>query len=170
MNIYLKELSKNDGNEVYDMLQGIENNDNGFMNDVKNMPYENYRSWLIENENYSKGIGLKNGWVPQTTFWLYFEKTPVGIGRIRHYLNENLKKDGGHIGYAISLKHRGNGYGNKFLELLIKECIKMEIFEIHTGANKDNERSNKIILYNRGVLYRETESKNYYLINTKREA
>ena len=165
MNVYLKELSKTDGNEVYNMLQGIENNDNGFMNKVKGMSYENYKSWLLENENYSKSIGLQDWMVPQTTFWLFCDEIPVGIGRIRHYLNENLKKDGGHIGYAISSKYRGNGYGNKILELLIKECSKMKIIEIHIGANKENERSNKIIVHNGGELCRETELKNYYIID-----
>ena len=165
MNVHLKKLSNNDGNEVYNMLQGIENNENGFTNDVKGMSYENYKIWLLDNENYSNNIGLKDWMVPQTTFWLFSDEIPVGIGRIRHFLNENLKKDGGHIGYAISLKHRGNGYGNKILELLIKECTKMKILEINIGANKNNESSNKIIKYNGGVLSRETELKNYYIIN-----
>jgi predicted acetyltransferase len=168
MNISLKELSENDGKQIYDMLQGIEKNDNGFNNRVKDMPYENFHTWLKENAGYSKGIGLADWMVPQTTYWLYCDEKPVGCGRIRHYLNENLKKDGGHIGYAITSSCRGNGYGNKILELLLVECKKMQIGEIQIGANKDNERSNKIIRRNGGVLFRETETKNQYIINLQK--
>jgi predicted acetyltransferase len=169
MDVYLKELSENDGKRIYDMLQGVKKDDNGFMNDVKDMSYDNFKSWLIENINYSKALNLPDNWVPQTTFILYVDQKPVGIGRIRHYLNENLKKDGGHIGYAISFPYRGNGYGNIILKLLVKECINMKINEIHLGANKDNEKSNKIIVYNGGVLCRETETKNYYIINIEKK-
>jgi predicted acetyltransferase len=163
--LILKKLSENDSKEIYDMLQGIESNDNGFHNNVKDMPYEKFSDWLRENENYSNGIGLPDWMVPQTTFWLYNDETPVGCGRIRHFLNENLKKDGGHIGYAISYPYRGNGFGNEILKLLIAECKKMGINEIHINANKDNEKSNKVIRLNKGMLCRESEDKNYYVIN-----
>lgn len=164
MSIYLKKLSENDDRQVYDMLQSIEGNDNGFINTVKDMPYEDYIQWLKTNAGYPMGIGLEDWMVPQTTYWLYCDDTPVGYGRIRHYLNENLKKDGGHVGYAISYPYRGIGYGNEILKLLIAECKKMGINEIQIGANKDNERSNKVILRNGGKLCRETDSKNYYII------
>ena len=146
------------------MLQGIAGNENGFHNNVKDMPYEQFKNWLIENVNYSNGTGLEDWMVPQTTYWLFDDDTPVGIGRIRHYLNDSLRKDGGHIGYAISYIYRGKGYGNEILRLLLVKTNEMGIREVHVGANKDNEKSNKIIKTNGGKLIRETEEKNYYTI------
>jgi len=162
--LFLKKLSENDGAPIYDMLQGIDSNENGFHNKVKNMPYEQFAGWLRKHVDYSNGIGLLDWMVPETHFWLYYDKTPVGTGRIRHYLNESLKLDGGHIGYAISYPHRGKGYGNEILKLLLIEARKMGIQEVHIGANKDNERSNKVILANCGTMHRETDVKNYYII------
>lgn len=161
----LVKLCENDGEQIYDMLQNIDTNDHGFHNSVKGMPYEEFLLWLKENAGYSNGVGLENWMVPQTTFWLYDNDRPVGCGRIRHFLNENLKKDGGHIGYAISYPNRGKGYGNKILKLLVEECRAMGIHEVHIGANKNNVRSNTIILHNGGTLCRNTELKNYYIIN-----
>ena len=163
----LRKLSKNDGREIYDMLQGIKSDDNGFHNDVKDMPYEEFTDWLIKREGYSNNVGLPDWMVPETHYWLFDEEKPVGYGRLRHYLNDNLKIDGGHIGYAISYPFRGNGYGNEILRLLLNEAKEMEILEVHIGANKDNEKSNKVIRANGGELHGETENKNHYVIYIK---
>ena len=162
--LYLKKLSEQDGQLVYDMLQGIGSNENGFHNNVKDMPYDQFSDWLKSCVNDSNGIGLPDWMVPETYFWLYDDETPVGIGRLRHYLNDGLKVDGGHIGYAISQPHRGKGYGKEILKLLLVEAKKLGIDEVHVGANKDNIKSNKIILANGGKLHRESETKNYYII------
>ena len=45
---------------------------------------------------------------------MYVDGTPVGVSNLRHYLNENLEKDGGHIGTHILPKYRGRGYGKSF--------------------------------------------------------
>ncbi|MCL2605418.1 MAG: GNAT family N-acetyltransferase [Defluviitaleaceae bacterium] len=163
--LLLKKLTTNDGKEVYDMLQQIESNDHGFMNDVKGMSYDEYTQWLKQNDDCSNNIGLQIGRVPQTTFWLYDGSTPVGIGRIRHYLTDALKENGGHVGYAIASSYRGNGYGNTILKLLLNECREMGIFEILLDPYKHNEASNKVIRNNGGKLFKETDNKNYYTID-----
>ena len=160
----LKKLSPYDGKEIYDMLQGINKEENGFINEVKDMPYEEFLHWLNQNADISNSVNLPDGWVPQTTFWLYCDNTPVGIGRIRHYLNDSLRENGGHIGYAISSSYRGKGYGNEILRLLLTECNNMGISEALVDPYKSNESSTKIVIRNGGKLQRETDSKNYFLI------
>ena len=118
-------------------------------------------------KNIQKTQDLRIGWFHRQFFWLYKDNIPIGYGRIRHYLNEKLLKDSGHVGYAISSSYRGNGYGNQFLKLLVNECINLEIKRIQIGTNKNNEKSNKIILRNGGKLFKETESKNIYIIETE---
>jgi|GEM_PF-705530 len=163
----LRKLSADDGREIYDMLQGIAENDNGFHNSVKDMPYEEFSGWLAKTAGFSESIGLEDWMVPESTFWLYDGDTPVGCGRLRHHLNDTLKKDGGHIGYAISEKFRGKGFGREILPLLLKEAGKMGIAEVHIGANKDNVWSNKIIVKCGAKLVRETDVKCHYVIDNK---
>ena len=164
LSLYLKSLTKCDGKIIYDMLQEIDGNDNGFKNEVQGMSYENFTDWLSKNEQYSKGIELKDWMVPQTIYWMYHDQTPVGYGRIRHWLNANLKEQSGHIGYAIPQTQRGKGYGNEVLRLLIQECFNMNINPIQVGVNLSNHLSNKIVKNNGGVLHKVTSTKNIYHI------
>ena len=98
MALYLKPLSTSDGKMIYDMLQEIEENDHGFMNEVNGLSYPDFARWLKRNEQFSEGIGLEEWMVPQTTYWMYHDQTPVGYGRIRHWLNEHLEERSGHLG------------------------------------------------------------------------
>lgn len=161
--IYLKNLSMNDCTEIYDMLQEIASNDNGFHNKVYGMTYDQFRVWLKREYLVDNG-DLENWMVPQTSYWLYDDEKPIGYGRIRHHLNDNLAKTSGHIGYAIRLSERRKGYGTQILSLLLDECKRLNIHKVQIGANSDNIASNRIIIKNSGVLFRTTENKNFYYI------
>ena len=162
--IFLKKLSLSDDEKIYDMLQEIACNDNGFHNKVNGMSYKEFKRWLkkefaVDNRKFEKWM------VPQTSYWLYDDDRPVGYGRIRHCLNENLSQTGGHIGYAIRSSERGKGYGNIILTLLLEECKKLNIEKVQIGANVDNIPSNKIILKHNGILFRCSDNKNFYNID-----
>lgn len=52
--------------------------------------------------DHEQGIGLPEGWAPDSTRWLINEKERVlGAVNIRHRLTEFLYHAGGHIGYGI---------------------------------------------------------------------
>ena len=161
--MYLKKLSLDDGKEIYDMLQEILANDNGFHNKVYGMTYEQFKKWL--DHEYSVDNGNLEDWmVPQTSYWLYDNGKVIGYGRIRHYLNDNLAETSGHVGYAIRQTERNKGYGTKILSLLLEECKKLNIKKVQIGANANNIASNRIIVKNGGFLFRATGIKNFYRI------
>ncbi len=160
---YLKKLSEYDGIEIYHMLQEIGANENGFHNKVYKASFDDYKKWLKREYAVEHGK-LENWMVPQTSFWMFENDEPIGYGRIRHSLNETLEKTGGHIGYAIRKSRRGQGYGNKLLQLLISECKGLGITQIQISANADNVASNKVILRNGGVLFRKSDGKNFYYV------
>lgn len=166
--LYLKKLSDTDGIEIYNMLQEILPNDNGFHNKAYGMTFKQYQKWVKREFSVDNG-NLESWMVPQTSYWLYDDDTPIGYGRIRHYLNENLEKTSGHIGYAIRQTKRGYGYGNKILSLLLAECKKLNIINVQIGANEDNVLSNKVIKNNGGVLFRNSGNKNFYRICLEEE-
>lgn len=163
--VYLKNLSEDDGFEIYNMLQEIDANDNGFHNKAYGITFDDYKKWIKKEYAVDNGE-LENWMVPQTSFWMYDNDEPIGYGRIRHYLNENLEKTSGHIGYAIRKSKRGQGYGNKILKLLIEKCEALKITKIQISANKDNVLSNKVILRNGGIFFKESNGKNFYTIFT----
>ena len=80
MNVCLKRLSASDGRDIYEMLQAIPRDENGFMNGVNGMTVDEYHAWLIREEGNSRKTEIEDGWkVPSTTFWLYADGRPVGM-------------------------------------------------------------------------------------------
>ncbi|GAB5561312.1 MAG: hypothetical protein SynsKO_29590 [Synoicihabitans sp.] len=62
----------------------------------------------------------------QTNFWVIDDdELIVGMLKIRHYLTELTRVNGGHIGYYIRKSHRGRGLGKLSLKLALeklREC------------------------------------------------
>ena len=144
--IYLKKLSLTDDIVgIYNMLQEIALNENGFNNKVYGMSFDQFKQWLKKEYAVDNG-NLEDWMVPQTSYWLYDDEKPVGYGRLRHRLNDKLAQTGGHIGYAVRSSERKKGYGNKLLSLLLVECEKIGFNKVQIGTNIDNIASNKIIL------------------------
>lgn len=85
------------------------------------------------------------------------------------------KRNSGHIGYSIRPTERGKGYGNKMLELALKECKEARMKEVSVSCLQSNKASEKIILNNGGVLDCVWEDKctgekaNKYWINLEEE-
>ena len=122
MKVELKQLDINMTEQEYGMLQGILDGENGFTNPAYNLSYEEYKNWLLDVDNHSRGVGLPKGWIPYTTYILYIDDIPVGYGRIRHSSDEYLETvvGAGNLGYGISKEYRRKGYG----DILFKELLK----------------------------------------------
>lgn len=160
--VELIELSVFDGEDVYQMLQTINNNENAFTNPVNGMNYDCYKKWLKQQHNWSLEKGLPDGYVGQTIFWLYDEEMPVGVGKIRHALTEQSRKIGGNIGYAISNNYRGKGYGTILLNLLIIKAKEMKVKEILLTVEKTNPVSKHVIEKNGGKLINENNERWFF--------
>ena len=98
--IQLRQLSLNDGRNIYEMLQRIGRCENEFNNTANGLSFDEFSLWLKEQDSWSQGENLPDGFVPQTVFWLFDDDVPVGIGKIRHSLTEQSRSAGGNIGYA----------------------------------------------------------------------
>ena len=162
MNIYLQNLSVNDGKEVFEMLKRIGSNENSFTNPVHDMDFAQFKEWLIEAELHSQGKKLPSGWVQQSIYWLMNDKVPVGIGKIRHALTEKSRIQGGNIGYAIDPIYRNLGYGNILLAKLIERAKMLHIKEFLLTVDKGNIPSKKIVEKNGGILFKENAERWYF--------
>lgn len=164
MLVELRELSAQDGIEVFNMLKEIGPGENGFMNSAYGINYDEFPSYLAENVNYSKGIELPPGYVPQTIYWLYIDSKPVGVGKFRHYLNDFLREHGGHIGYCIRPTERGKGYGTIILKEVLKKAKDKTVDEALITCNAANTLSRKVIERNNGKLENITDGECKYWI------
>jgi predicted acetyltransferase len=109
---------------------------------------------LIETlYGYSEGIGLPDGFVECSTFWLINKCNKIlGAIDIRHRLNEFLLFRGGHIGYGIRPSERKKGYASVMLSLALKQCEVIGIPKVLITCLKNNIGSAKTIIKNRGIL------------------
>ena len=160
MNIELIKPSLRHKELLIDMLTEwkndiIENNTNSspwkiFANDFHDFEY--YIAHLDTTE-------AKDGWVPDTTLFCLDKDRNVFVGavNIRHYLNENLLRTGGHIGDGIRPSERGKGYATAMIALALEECKKLGIKDVLMCCGKDNVASAKSIVRNGGVLENEVE-------------
>ncbi|MZQ83278.1 GNAT family N-acetyltransferase [Paenibacillus sp. 5J-6] len=165
MKIEVQQLSLNDCKEKYDMLQTIRNNENGFYNPVFEMSYKEYLLWLQREDDYSKGNHLPESWIPQTTFFLFIDDEPIGIGRIRHKSSKYLESIGvGNLGYAISELHRGKGYGNILFRELLKKCISFGYDQIKLFPYKNNIPTVNIMLKNGGQITDSFDDEKYIVV------
>lgn len=112
-------------------------------------------SLMVDKLNgWSNGIGLPDGFVESSTFWLTNGSGDKLIGAIdiRHRLNEHLSFRGGHIGYGIRPSERKKGYATMMLSLALKECIKIGLPKVLITCSKSNIGSAKTIINNGGIL------------------
>ena len=164
----LRKLSANDGMDVYQLLQEIPLEENGLQNNANGMTFEQFRVWLGKKQQEAEMKEIEGGWkVPTTTFWLYADGVPVGFGKLRHFLTDALRKAGGHIGYGIAPQHRGKGYGNEILRLLIREAAGMGIDKVLLTIRLDNEASKAVALASGGVIAEKTDERYLLWIDTK---
>jgi len=158
LNIELKELCRDDGHEIYEMLQELPENENGFMNPMFGKSFDEYTEWVEKCVADAEQTGILDGWkVPQTTYWLYVDKTPVGYGKIRHLLTDKLFADGGTIGYAIRPSQRNNGFGKILLSELVKKCPNLGIDRALLTIHEDNISSINVALKNHGVIEKSSD-------------
>ena len=65
---------------------------------------------------------MPEGYVPCTTYWVIYENRIIGLANIKHYLNNFLRKKGGHIGIALAKEYRGRGIGYDTARLLVEKA------------------------------------------------
>lgn len=122
---------------------------------IRRLDYRNF-------EHYCENLEVKDtsqGLVPDSVFFCLDTDRDqfVGAVNIRHYLNENLLLNGGHVGDGVRPSLRGMGIGTKMVGLALEECKKLDIARVLMVCDKENIASAKTILRNGGILENEIE-------------
>lgn len=98
-------------------------------------------------------IPVSKGFVPATLYFLINESGRILGGiHFRHYLNERLRQDGGHIGYGVRKSERRKGYAREMLNLLLKKITKLKIDKVMLSCDDDNIGSAKTIESCNGIM------------------
>ena len=165
MCLEIRKLSAGDGRDIYEMLQELPRNENGFINSLHGMTFNEYKAALKNAAEDAEQSGIVDGWkVPSTTFWLFEDGRPVGLGRVRHLLTDALLENGGNVGYSIRPDARGRGLGKKLLSFLISESREMGLDKLLLTIQNHNEPSIRAALANGGRIEKVTADRHYIWI------
>ncbi len=165
----LVRVQDSDYKKAYALFMTFEEDENGFVNSVYGYNYNQFLDWIDMKRNWSQGIDLPDGFVPDTTFILVDGEEYVGAFNLRHYLNDALRNGAGHIGYGVSKKYRGKGYATEGLKLTLAKAREKGIHEAYLSVNKDNQASFRVQIKNGAYIHHENENEFFTRINESEE-
>lgn len=121
---------------------------------IRKNDYQDFDTYIRSLEEEEKG---EPGLVPATTLFCLDDERDIFVGavNIRHYLNESLLLNGGHIGDGIRPSERRKGYATKMIGLALDECRKLDNHRVLMVCDKNNIGSAKSIMSNGGILENE---------------
>ena len=130
------------------------------INHTNRSPWAIFKNDYHNFDYYLEHLELKEaaeGLVPDSVFFLLDESRDrlLGAINIRHYLNDSLLKEGGHIGDGIRPSERRKGYATEMICLALIECKKLGIDKVLMTCDKENIASAKSIIKNGGILENE---------------
>ena len=130
------------------------------LNHTNHSPWAIFKNDYHDFDYYLENLEVKeaaDGKVPDSVFFLLDTERDrlLGAINIRHYLNEYLLKEGGHIGDGIRPSERRKGYATEMIRLALIECRKLGIKKVLMTCDKDNLGSAKSIINNGGILENE---------------
>lgn len=140
--------------------QLVEMMDEWSMTGEKIVPYAIRKHDYHDFDVYINTLEITNtdtGLVPDSTFFCLDTERNIFVGavNIRHYLNEGLLLNGGHIGDGIRPSERRKGYATKMIGLALEECRRLGIDRVLMVCDKENIGSAKSIQNNGGIMENE---------------
>lgn len=126
----------------------------------KIIPYAIRRVDYHDFEYYCDNLEVTDtsgGLVPDSTYFCLDTDRNIMVGavNIRHFLNESLLLNGGHIGDGVVPSERRKGIATAMIALALNECKKLGIHRVLMVCDKNNVASAKSIIRNGGVLENE---------------
>ena len=154
MNLKLIKASEECREAITEML------DEWYATGEKIIPYAIRKSHHSDFTAYMESLEVKEDGgplVPDSTFFCLDTESGMVVGavNIRHYLNEGLLLNGGHIGDGVRPSQRRKGIATKMIALALEECKKLGIERVLMVCDKENIGSAKSIMNNGGVLENE---------------
>ncbi|MBR5995207.1 MAG: GNAT family N-acetyltransferase [Eubacteriaceae bacterium] len=130
------------------------------LNHTNHSPRAIFKNDYHDFDYYLEHLEVKetaDGKVPDSVFFLLDTERDRLLGAIdiRHYLNDELLREGGHIADGIRPSERRKGYATEMIRLALIECRKLGIDRVLMTCDKDNIGSAKSIMNNGGILENE---------------
>nr|WP_295902684.1 GNAT family N-acetyltransferase [uncultured Bdellovibrio sp.] len=144
MNLILRELTKQDEAAF---LRGVEDwkGEDLTWYTFEWKPGMSHEEHLQILENAKDANKIPPNRVPSSMLYAFVGGEIVGRLNIRHSLNAYLLERGGHVGYAVSPRHRQKGYASEIFRQGLQYCQKLGIEKLLITCADHNVPSWRII-------------------------
>lgn len=119
---------------------------------------ETYNDFLERTKNNVEGKNPRHTWHSTLYFIIHDQWKIVGAVHIRHELNDELRFEGGNIGYGIRPSERKKGYATIGLTLALEKCKELWLDKVLLTCNKENIWSVRTIVKNGWIWDSDYES------------
>ena len=166
MALLLKETNREDLEAEWRFVRDMPEDENGLTNAWHGVSREEFASVALPRAlAWAKGEALPEGIVPETQFYLWADGEIVGQFRLRHCLNEALRRGAGHVGYYVAPPFRGRGYATEGLRLTLEKAFAVvPEEEIYLRLLRSNRASLRVMEKNGGRVAGEDEEHLYVRI------
>lgn len=148
--IIAKEFAGQDKEQLFDMINEINEYDADFEGFDVIKSIEDYNLFLTELEKWKHQERISPNCSPQTTFGVFDDKKLIGGFVLRHTLKGALINHGGNIGYFVRPSKRNMGYGKILLKLALEKARGIGLKKVLVTCRNDNIGSTKVIESNGG--------------------
>jgi predicted acetyltransferase len=124
----------------------------GFTFGFEYQPGGPWADYLCRIDNMRRGVGLPLGWVPMTFLVAVVGGRIVGRASIRHELTDDLRREGGNIGYCVLAGCRRRGYATEILRQSLVVIRALGIGRVLITCDDDNVGSATVIEQCGGVF------------------
>lgn len=115
-------------------------------------PGQTFAEFVQLVNDHRRGRNLEPDWVESTWLLADVDGAVVGRSSIRFELNDLLRVEGGHIGYAVRPAHRRRGYATEILRQSLIVARAGGVGRALVTCDDDNVGSATVIEANGGVL------------------
>ena len=121
-------------------------------NELNAFTDEGYASWLGYMALPAGTRLFEYAKVADSTYIALRGEVMVGIVHVRHYLNEGLRRFGGHVGYSTHPAYQGQGIATQLLCFALARLDELGETPVLVTCGDDNPASQRVIERCGGVL------------------
>ena len=113
----------------------------------------NYKEWVDKvNRNAEKA---DDDWGKYYLYLAFDDNGKlIGLLNIRFDLTNELREKYGDVSYGVRPSERRKGYATEMLKYALDVCKEKNMDDVILGCYENNYGSNKTIIKNKGILYR----------------
>jgi predicted acetyltransferase/8-oxo-dGTP pyrophosphatase MutT (NUDIX family) len=142
--LQLRELGPEDESAFLSWYESWKNDDPEWATFIWK-PGMSHAEHLKRLSDYNDSRKIPPHHVTSTMLYAFVRGEIVGRISVRHKLNENLEKRGGHVGYSVGPSHRRKGYAKEMFKQAMHYCETLELTRILVSCADSNEASWRVI-------------------------